>query len=155
MTSNWDLYDTRHVTFRPKQLSENELKQGYDWAYEEFYRWSSIVRSSLSHGTLKHQLKHFFWRRFKTRIRLVYSFSGQNSKLERDSGFGIRDSGFGPLWMTDFLWIDDLIHVIKYFAYVKLNHNTLLILPRTPVDPTRILKKFLNCKPNFLSKKPF
>ena len=58
--------------------------------------------------------------------------------------------------MTDFLWIDDLIHVIKYFAYVKLNHNTRnprTWEPRTP--SSRILKKFLNCKPNFLSKKPF
>lgn len=69
LTSNWDLYDTRHVTFRPKQLSESELKQGYDWAYEEFYRWSSILQSSLSHGSVKHQLKHFFytggWKKFE------------------------------------------------------------------------------------------
>ena len=43
-------------------------------------------------------------RRFKTRIRLVYSFTGQNLVLVRDSGFGIRDSGFGPLWITRFLF---------------------------------------------------
>ena len=70
LTDNWDLYDTRHVTFRPKQLSEEELKRGYDWAYREFYRWSSIFQSSLSHGTVKHQLKHFFytsgWKKFES-----------------------------------------------------------------------------------------
>ena len=36
-----------------------------------------------------------FGRRFKTRIRLVYNFTGHNLVLVRDSGFGIRDSGFG------------------------------------------------------------
>ncbi|HLE52467.1 MAG TPA: radical SAM protein [Anaerolineales bacterium] len=70
LTDNWDLYDTRHVTFRPKQLTEEELKRGYDWAYWEFYRWSSIFQSSLSHGTVKHQLKHFFytsgWKKFES-----------------------------------------------------------------------------------------
>lgn len=69
LTDNWDLYDTRHVTFKPAHLSEAELKGGYDWAYREFYRWSSIFQASLSHGTLKHQLKHFFytsgWRKFE------------------------------------------------------------------------------------------
>ena len=69
LTDNWDLYDTRHVTFRPKQLSEEELKRGYDWAYREFYRWNSIFQSTLSHGTVKHQLKHFFytsgWKKFE------------------------------------------------------------------------------------------
>jgi radical SAM superfamily enzyme YgiQ (UPF0313 family) len=68
-TSNWDLYDTRHVVFRPTRMSAERLKAGYDWAYEEFYRWSSIARASLSHGTVKHQAKHFFyaagWKKFE------------------------------------------------------------------------------------------
>jgi radical SAM superfamily enzyme YgiQ (UPF0313 family) len=66
---NWDLYDTRHVVFKPACMSAGELKEGYDWAYEEFYRWGSIARASLSHGTLKHQAKHFFyaagWKKFE------------------------------------------------------------------------------------------
>jgi radical SAM superfamily enzyme YgiQ (UPF0313 family) len=60
-TFNWDLYDTRHVVFRPARMSPERLKAGYDWAYKEFYRWSSIARASLSHGTVKHQAKHFFY----------------------------------------------------------------------------------------------
>ena len=43
-TRNWDLYDTRHVVFRPARLTPEALKNGYDWAYREFYRWSSIAR---------------------------------------------------------------------------------------------------------------
>lgn len=69
LTKNWDLYDTRHVVFQPALADADALKQGYDWAYEKFYRWSSIVKSSISHGTTKHQLKHFFyaggWKKFE------------------------------------------------------------------------------------------
>jgi radical SAM superfamily enzyme YgiQ (UPF0313 family) len=68
-THNWDLYDTRHVVFQPARLTPEALKRGYDWAYDEFYRWSNIARASLHHGTLKHQAKHFFyaagWKKFE------------------------------------------------------------------------------------------
>jgi radical SAM superfamily enzyme YgiQ (UPF0313 family) len=74
-TRNWDLYDTRHVVYRPAQLTPEALKQGYDWAYQEFYRWSSVARASLSHGSLKHQAKHFFyaagWKKFEPLWNLV------------------------------------------------------------------------------------
>src|SRR4249920_1230977 len=44
LTRDWDLYDTRHVVYRPMRLTPEALKRGYDWAYREFYRWSSIAR---------------------------------------------------------------------------------------------------------------
>lgn len=69
VTHDWKLYDTRHVVYRPALLSPEKLKAGYDWAYREFYRWSAIARASLHHGTVKHQLKHFFyaagWKKFE------------------------------------------------------------------------------------------
>ena len=72
---DWDLYDTRHVVYRPARLCPEALKDGYDWAYEEFYRWSSIARASWSHGSLKHQAKHFFyaagWKKFEAAWNLV------------------------------------------------------------------------------------
>jgi radical SAM superfamily enzyme YgiQ (UPF0313 family) len=61
VTQDWNLYDTRHVVYRPAKLRPETLKAGYDWAYREFYRWNSIARASLHHGTLKHQAKHFFY----------------------------------------------------------------------------------------------
>jgi radical SAM superfamily enzyme YgiQ (UPF0313 family) len=68
-TRDWDLYDTRHVVYRPARLTPRALKEGYDWAYREFYRWSSIARGSLAHGSVKHQAKHFFyaagWKKFE------------------------------------------------------------------------------------------
>lgn len=69
LTRNWNVYDTRHVVFRPARLTPAKLKDGYDWAYREFYRWSSIAQASLHHGTVKHRLKHFFyaagWKKFE------------------------------------------------------------------------------------------
>ena len=68
-TGNWDLYDTRHVVFRPARLTPAALKDGYDWAYREFYRWSSIASASFTHGTIKHRAKHFAyatgWKKFE------------------------------------------------------------------------------------------
>ena len=61
VTHDWTVYDTRHVVYRPAKLKPETLKEGYDWAYREFYRWCSIARASLHHGTLKHQAKHFFY----------------------------------------------------------------------------------------------
>lgn len=69
LTRDWDRYDTRHVVFRPARLTPRGLKRGYDWAYREFYRWSSITRAALAHGAIKHQAKHFFyaagWKKFE------------------------------------------------------------------------------------------
>jgi radical SAM superfamily enzyme YgiQ (UPF0313 family) len=69
LTRDWDLYDTRHVVYRPARLAPEVLKRGYDEAYRRFYRWSSIARGSLSHDSIKHQAKHFFyaagWKKFE------------------------------------------------------------------------------------------
>lgn len=69
VTRNWDQYDTRHVTFTPIGLSARQLEEGYHGSYREFYRWSRILESSLFHGSLKHQAKHFFytsgWKKFE------------------------------------------------------------------------------------------
>jgi radical SAM superfamily enzyme YgiQ (UPF0313 family) len=69
LTRDWDRYDTRTVVYQPARLTPEALKTGYDWAYREFYRWSSIARASLEHGSLKHQAKHFFyaagWKKFE------------------------------------------------------------------------------------------
>ena len=69
LTNNWDLFDTRHVTFEPRGMNKETLKNGYDWAYKSFYSWNSILRSSLFHGSIKHQAKHFFytsgWKKFE------------------------------------------------------------------------------------------
>mgnify|MGYP001791499264 CR=1 FL=1 len=74
-TRNWDLYDTRNVVYRPKSMSPEELKRGYEWAYESFYRWRSIFSAASAHESFKHRLKHFFysagWKKFEPAWDLV------------------------------------------------------------------------------------
>lgn len=69
VTRDWDLYDTRHVVYQPRNLTAEQLKNGYDWAYEKFYQWRSIYRGSGQHAVVKHRLKHFFysagWKKFE------------------------------------------------------------------------------------------
>ena len=68
-TSNWDLYDTRHVVYRPIGITPEALKTGYDWAYREFYRWGNIVTAARAHRSSKHSLKHLAysagWKKFE------------------------------------------------------------------------------------------
>jgi len=68
-TTNWDLYDTRHVVYAPSKLTPQELEEGYNWAYKEFYKWSNIYRSSFKSSLDQGQLKHFIykagWKKFE------------------------------------------------------------------------------------------
>lgn len=68
-TTNWDIYDTRHVVYRTVGISPEALKAGYDWAYRQFYTWQTIARASANHRTLKHRVKHFAyagaWKKFE------------------------------------------------------------------------------------------
>lgn len=41
---NWNLYDTAHVVFQPKQLTPEELHWGYDWLYRRLFSHASIWR---------------------------------------------------------------------------------------------------------------
>jgi radical SAM superfamily enzyme YgiQ (UPF0313 family) len=72
---NWDLYDTRHVVFRPRGMSAADLESGYRWAYRAFYTWRNIVRASLAHETLEMRVKHGAyaagWKRFEPMWNLV------------------------------------------------------------------------------------
>jgi radical SAM superfamily enzyme YgiQ (UPF0313 family) len=68
-TSNWDLYDTRHTVFRPRRLTAEALENGYWHAYQEFYRWKNIFRSSKAHEGLAEQIRHIAyaggWKKFE------------------------------------------------------------------------------------------
>ena len=84
-TRNWDLYDTRNVVYKTLNLSEDELKTGYHWAYEEFYSWSNIFKSSLNHGSHRHKLKHLLyaggWKKFEPLWNLVIKTKNLNGML--------------------------------------------------------------------------
>ena len=104
----WDLYDTRHVVYRTKGISPDELKKGYDWAYCSFYTWSNILKASLQHDNIKHTLKHFTyaggWKKFEPLWNFIIKTQGLNkmlpileailSKVQRDKN--INDKTFSP-----------------------------------------------------------
>jgi radical SAM superfamily enzyme YgiQ (UPF0313 family) len=83
-THDWDLYDTRHVVFRPAKISPLELESGYWRAYRNYYRWGSILRSARAHESLAASLRHLAysagWKKFEPlwdwviRMRRVGSF---------------------------------------------------------------------------------
>ena len=56
---DWDLYDTRHVVFRTRGMSAEELESGYWRAYRDFYRWGSILRGASSKDHPVAALRHF------------------------------------------------------------------------------------------------
>ncbi len=74
-TRNWDLYDTRHVVYRPTHLSPAELERGYHWSYRTFYRWNRIVQAAAAHSSVKHKVKHFCysagWKKFERAWNMV------------------------------------------------------------------------------------
>jgi radical SAM superfamily enzyme YgiQ (UPF0313 family) len=75
VTRDWDLYDTRHVVYRPVGMSPVELSEGYRRAYESFYGWGAIVRAASAHRTAKHRLKHACysagWKKFERAWGLI------------------------------------------------------------------------------------
>jgi radical SAM superfamily enzyme YgiQ (UPF0313 family) len=68
-SSNWDLYDTRHVVFKPMKMSPEILEAGYWRAYRDFYRWSSIFRSALAQEGWEERIRHVAyvsgWKKFE------------------------------------------------------------------------------------------
>ncbi len=67
--SNWDLYDTRHVVYRPAKISPEALEAGYWRAYQEFYRWSAILKGAATKDTLTGKMRHIAyaggWKKFE------------------------------------------------------------------------------------------
>jgi radical SAM superfamily enzyme YgiQ (UPF0313 family) len=55
---DWDLYDTRHVVYRPAKMSAESLETGYWRAYREFYRWGSIFKGAWVKEGWPERLRH-------------------------------------------------------------------------------------------------
>lgn len=85
LTTDWDLYDTRHVVYQSKGLTAKELEDGYWLAYKEFYRWSNIFKASFVHDSFQHQLKHLFytggWKKFEEFWNIVINTGGLKRML--------------------------------------------------------------------------
>jgi radical SAM superfamily enzyme YgiQ (UPF0313 family) len=58
VSDDWDLYDTRHVVYRPIRMTPETLQAGYYRAYQEFYRWGSIFKGAFAKSSAGRILRH-------------------------------------------------------------------------------------------------
>lgn len=67
--TNWDLYDTRHVVYKPARLRAEELEAGYWRAYREFYAWKNIFAGAWTNDGWRERLRHLAyaagWKKFE------------------------------------------------------------------------------------------
>jgi radical SAM superfamily enzyme YgiQ (UPF0313 family) len=82
---DWDHYDTRHVVFRPRHLSPEELLAGYRKAYRRFYAWPAILRGAAGQPTLHGAARQLAyaggWKRFEPFWDLVIRARRVNALL--------------------------------------------------------------------------
>jgi radical SAM superfamily enzyme YgiQ (UPF0313 family) len=68
-SGDWDLFDTRHVVYRPAKMTPEVLEAGYWRAYNNFYRWGSILRGAWAKDRVKERLRHVAyaagWKKFE------------------------------------------------------------------------------------------
>jgi radical SAM superfamily enzyme YgiQ (UPF0313 family) len=73
--SRWDLYDTRHVVYRPARMAAEDLEAGYWRAYRDFYRWGAIVRGAWAKDGWAERARHVAyaggWKKFEPLWDLV------------------------------------------------------------------------------------
>ena len=66
---DWDLYDTRHVVYRPARLTADELEAGYWRAYREFYAWKNIFAGAWTNASWSERARHVAytggWKKFE------------------------------------------------------------------------------------------
>ena len=62
---SWDKYDTAHVVFRPKQMSVEQLRRGYDWICRRAYASLEIVARG-ARALRRHPLHQYHRRAFSS-----------------------------------------------------------------------------------------
>jgi len=85
VTDDWDLYDTRHVVFKPRRMTPEQLEAGYWRAYRDFYTWSAIWKGAAGQDTLKGRARHLAyaggWRKFEPLWDLIIRARHVNAML--------------------------------------------------------------------------
>lgn len=103
--SQWDLYDTRHTVFQPKQMTPSALEAGYWRAYRDFYRWSAIWQGASTKSTLLAQARHFAyaagWKKFEPLWDLLIRVKRVTQALP------VLETILGGLGRNKFLLLED------------------------------------------------
>ena len=83
MPADWNLYDTRHAVFYPKQMTAQQLEAGYWRAYERFYRWSSIWQAAASKATVAGRLRHLVYAAGWKKLEPLWNWIIRNKQVTR------------------------------------------------------------------------
>lgn len=68
---DWSRYDTGHVVFQPKRMTAQQLREGYEYAYDRLFSWRSIWRRRPQQaaavpaylaGSLLYKKSNWLWR---------------------------------------------------------------------------------------------
>jgi len=102
MSDDWDLFDTRHVVFKPAKMTPEALEAGYWRAYTEFYKWGSIWNGACAKRGIKERLRHVAyaggWKKFEPLWDWVIRAKRVTALLPMLeavlTGFGSHPSGF-------------------------------------------------------------
>ena len=119
LTNNWDMYDTRHVVYKTRNLTAEELEHGYHWAYDAFYSWSSIFKSSFKHESHTHKLKHLMysggWKKFEALWNFLIKTKSLNNMLPLLESIlsGVQGSSASAQESPDSHLFPDLVGVVR------------------------------------------
>jgi len=85
--NRWDLYDTRHVVFRPAKMTPAALLDGYGRAYRDFYAWGSILRGAWAQGSFVRKARHLAYAAGWKKCEPVWDFIIRHRQLGRMTSF--------------------------------------------------------------------
>jgi radical SAM superfamily enzyme YgiQ (UPF0313 family) len=75
ISRQWDRYDTRHAVYKPNHMTEEELEDGYWWAYKQFYSFPNILKAGFNHESIRHSIKHlaysFGWKKMEPLWKII------------------------------------------------------------------------------------
>ena len=66
LTDDLSKYDTSHVVFKPKNMTPEQLYEGYLWIYKELYSFKNIIRRmpKAKHQIMAYLTFNLFYRKF-------------------------------------------------------------------------------------------
>lgn len=78
---NWDLYDTRHAVYLPKNMTPLELETGYKQAYSLFYSWTNIFKSANNKDEYIFKFRHLLYTSGWKKFEKVWEFIIRKQKV--------------------------------------------------------------------------
>lgn len=69
LTRDWSKYDATHVVFSPKQMTVEEIYEGFTYAYDEYYSIKSVLSRIFKSRHIEVAMANLGFRQFKKAIK--------------------------------------------------------------------------------------